>query len=62
MLACFGYPQAQEHDAEQAVRAGLALIDAISRLGDKPVRLRLGIATGPVVVGDLVGRGEPGDG
>jgi DNA-binding response OmpR family regulator/class 3 adenylate cyclase/predicted ATPase len=62
MLACFGYPQAQEHDAEQAVRAGLALIDVISRLGDAPVLLRLGIATGPVVVGDLVGRGEPEDG
>jgi class 3 adenylate cyclase/predicted ATPase len=58
VLAYFGYPQAHEEDAEQAVRAGLAIIDAIGRL-DLAMRLevRIGIATGLVVVGDLLGEG-----
>ena len=58
ILAYFGYPQAHEDDAEQAVRAGLAIVDAVGRL-DLPQRLqvRLGIATGLVVVGDLIGAG-----
>ncbi|HZK91719.1 MAG TPA: AAA family ATPase [Stellaceae bacterium] len=58
ILAYFGYPQAHEEDAEQAVRAGLAIVDAVGGL-DLPVRLevRLGIATGLVVVGDLLGAG-----
>jgi class 3 adenylate cyclase/predicted ATPase len=58
VLVYFGYPQAHEDDAERAVRAGLAVIDAVTRL-ELPERLqvRLGIATGLVVVGDLVGEG-----
>ena len=58
VLIYFGYPQAHEDDAERAVRAGLAVIAAIGRL-DLPERLqtRLGIATGLVVVGDLIGAG-----
>ena len=60
VLAYFGYPQAHEHDAEQAVRAGLALIDRVSRLesGAAALASRVGIATGLVVVGDLIGSGE----
>jgi class 3 adenylate cyclase/predicted ATPase len=57
VLAYFGYPQAHEDDAEQAVRAGLALVDAIPRLrtgGDVALQVRVGIATGIVVVGDLL--------
>jgi hypothetical protein len=58
MLAYFGHPQAHEHDIECAVRAGLALVDAVSRLdggSTGPLQLRAGIATGLVVVGDLLG-------
>ena len=60
VLAYFGYPQAHEHDAEQAVRAGLALIDRVGRLESNATALasRVGIATGLVVVGDLIGSGE----
>ena len=60
VLAYFGYPQAHEHDAEQAVRAGLALIDRVGRLKSNATALasRVGIATGLVVVGDLIGSGE----
>jgi class 3 adenylate cyclase len=59
VLVYFGYPQAHEDDAERAVRAGLELIAAISAL-KAPVSLqtRVGIATGLVVVGDLIGSGE----
>jgi len=59
VLVYFGYPQAHEDDAERAVRAGLELIAAITAL-KSPVTLqtRVGIATGMVVVGDLVGSGE----
>jgi predicted ATPase len=59
-LAYFGYPQAHEDDAERAVRAGLALIEAVAKLGDgagTTLRVRVGIATGLVVVGDLGGEG-----
>ena len=58
ILAYFGYPQAHEEDAEQAVRAGLAIVGAVAHL-DLPQRLqvRLGIATGLAVVGDLIGAG-----
>jgi class 3 adenylate cyclase len=58
VLVYFGYPQAHEDDAERAVRAGLELIEAISGL-KAPVSLqtRVGIATGLVVVGDLIGAG-----
>ena len=59
VLVYFGYPQAHEDDAERAVRAGLELILAVSGLKFvPPLRSRVGIATGLVVVGDLVGAGE----
>src|SRR5215813_7383615 len=59
VLIYFGYPQAHEDDAERAVRAGLALIEAIGKLRiQEPLQVRIGIATGLVVVGDLVGSGE----
>ena len=60
VLAYFGYPQAHEHDAEHAVRAGLALVEAAPRLttaAGVPLQVRVGIATGLVVVGDLIGAG-----
>src|SRR6202048_4085323 len=59
VLAYFGYPQAHEDDAER-VRAGLGAIGAVSRLYVKSVKLqtRVGIATGLVVVGDLIGEGS----
>jgi predicted ATPase len=59
VLVYFGYPQAHEDDAEQAVRAGLALVDAVGRLqAPEPLRVRIGIGTGEVVVGDLIVSGE----
>jgi class 3 adenylate cyclase len=59
VLAYFGYPQAHEHDAERAVRAGLALIEAFGKLRvEEPLQVRIGVATGLVVVGDIVGSGE----
>ena len=61
VLAYFGYPQSHEHDAERAVRAGLAIVEAAPKLeaaGGAPLRVRVGIATGIVVVGDLLGSGE----
>ena len=59
VLIYFGYPRAHEDDAERAVRAGLELIGAVSALGSKaPLQTRIGIATGLVVVGDLIGSGE----
>jgi class 3 adenylate cyclase len=60
VLAYFGYPQAHEHDAEHAVRAGLALVEAVPKLttvAGVPLQVRVGIATGLVVVGDLIGAG-----
>src|ERR1700687_5552015 len=60
VLAYFGYPRAHEHDAERAVRAGLALIEEIPKLATaagSPLQVRVGIATGLVVVGDLIGAG-----
>jgi class 3 adenylate cyclase len=81
VLAYFGYPLADEHDAERAVRAGLALVEAVAAPGrpparacpvldtgagvpgvdavvERPLQVRIGIATGLVVVGDLIGEGE----
>jgi class 3 adenylate cyclase len=60
VLIYFGYPQAHEDDAERAVRAGLSITDAVTRLDVKSVTLqaRIGIATGLVVVGDLIGEGS----
>ncbi|WP_246668355.1 MULTISPECIES: adenylate/guanylate cyclase domain-containing protein [Bradyrhizobium] len=55
----FGYPQAHEDDAERAVRAGLEAIAAVGALKfSVPLQARVGIATGLVVVGDLIGSGE----
>ena len=61
ILAYFGYPYAHEDDAENAVRASLGLIAAAAKLdaGDgTPLHVRVGIATGLVVVGDLIGQGD----
>jgi class 3 adenylate cyclase len=59
VLIYFGYPAAHEDDAERAVRSGLALIDAVTTLAaPEPLQVRIGVATGMVVVGDLVGSGE----
>src|SRR5438270_11110537 len=58
VLIYFGYPQAHEDDAEQAVRAALAVIEAVSRFpAREDLRVRLGVATGLAVVGDLIGEG-----
>jgi class 3 adenylate cyclase len=58
VLVYFGYPQAHEDDAERAVRAGLELIQAVGELkSNAPLQTRVGIATGLVVVGDLIGSG-----
>ena len=58
VLVYFGYPHAQEDDAERAVRAGLKLVAAVSDLKTQAaLQTRVGIATGLVVVGDLIGSG-----
>jgi class 3 adenylate cyclase/predicted ATPase len=60
VLAYFGYPKAHEDEAERAVRAGLAVAEAVGRLTNpagEALAARIGIATGLVVVGDLVGEG-----
>jgi class 3 adenylate cyclase/tetratricopeptide (TPR) repeat protein len=62
MLVYFGYPQAHEDDAERAVNAGLAILDTVKALNlDTPhpefeIAARIGIATGPVVVGEIMGQ------
>src|SRR5256886_14008703 len=62
ILVYFGYPQAHEDDAERAVRAGLELIAAVSDLKTHAaLQTRVGIATGLVVVGDLIGSGASQD-
>lgn len=61
VLVYFGYPAADEHDTEQAVRAGLAILDAIRTTNagsGAPLQVRLGIATGLVVVGEQLGSGD----
>jgi class 3 adenylate cyclase len=59
VLVYFGYPQAHEDDAERAVRAGLELVPAVGALKTHaPLQTRVGIATGLVVVGDLIGSGS----
>ena len=62
VLVCFGYPKAHEDDAERAVRAGLALVERVGQLevASEPLTIRIGIATGLVVVGDLAGVGGAG--
>ena len=60
IMAYFGWPEAQDNDGERAVRAGLAILEAISKLNDKSPRpkltARLGIDSGPVVVGAGAGK------
>jgi class 3 adenylate cyclase len=59
VLVYFGYPQAHEDDTERAIRAGLELIQAVGGLkSHTPLQTRVGIATGLVVVGDLIGSGD----
>jgi class 3 adenylate cyclase/predicted ATPase len=60
ILAYFGYPAAHEDDAERAVRAGLAMAEAVATIvsNGRTLSARVGIATGPVVVGDIGGVGE----
>jgi class 3 adenylate cyclase len=62
LLVYFGYPHADEADAERAIRAGLTIIDAVQRLNTPAgppgtLQVRIGIDTGLVVVGDLIGFG-----
>jgi class 3 adenylate cyclase len=58
VLVYFGYPHAHEDDAERAVRAGLEAVQAVGGLKPSaPLQTRVGIATGVVVIGDLVGSG-----
>jgi class 3 adenylate cyclase len=64
LLAYFGYPRAHEDDAERAIRAGLGIVGAVATLlpagggdGASKLAVRVGIATGRVVAGDLVGQG-----
>jgi len=62
VLAYFGWPQAHEDEAERAVRAGLAVVDTVSRLTTKAggkLACRIGIATGLVVIGDLLDLRQP---
>jgi class 3 adenylate cyclase/predicted ATPase/tRNA A37 threonylcarbamoyladenosine biosynthesis protein TsaE len=59
VLVYFGYPQAHEDDAERAIRAGLELVKAVTELKSRTsLKVRVGMATGVVVVGDLIGAGE----
>ena len=60
VLALFGFPRALEEDPARAVHAGLELVTAVGRLtgaGGTPLAARVGIATGLVVVGDVIGEG-----
>ncbi len=61
LLAYFGYPEAHERDAELAVETGLAVVAAVPKLetpAGAPLHVRVGIATGLVVVGDLLKAGQ----
>jgi len=61
LLVYFGYPKADEYDAERAVRAGLDIIQAVRAIDawpDLTLQTRVGIATGEVIVGDLIGEGR----
>ncbi len=64
ILVYFGYPRAHEDEAERSVRAGLDIVDAMAELNAAIRRppgvelaVRIGIATGPVIVGDQIGEG-----
>ncbi|GKS62922.1 adenylate/guanylate cyclase domain-containing protein [Nitrospira sp.] len=63
LLVYFGYPHAHEHDAERAVHAGLAVLELVKALPrehcpdqEYDIAARIGIATGPVIVGELIGQ------
>ena len=60
VMAFFGYPEAHDNDAERAARAGLAILEAISKLNEHPARpklsARIGIDSGAVVVGTGAGK------
>jgi class 3 adenylate cyclase/predicted ATPase len=61
VMAYFGYPRARQYDAERAVRAGLGIIEELAEARirpELPLRVRIGIATGIVIVGDLIGEGS----
>jgi class 3 adenylate cyclase len=61
VLAYFGWPNAHEDEAERAVRAGLAIAEVVASMlssAGMPLSVRVGVATGLVVVGDLIGRDE----
>jgi class 3 adenylate cyclase len=60
VLVYFGYPRANEDDAERAARAGLGVLAAVARLrapGGEALQVRIGVATGQVVMGDVIGEG-----
>lgn len=62
-LVYFGYPRSQEDDAERAIQAGLAMVEAVANLSTSAgpagtLACRVGIATGPVVIGDVIGFGS----
>ena len=64
VLAYFGYPIADEHDAEHAVDAGLTLVEFVGQVHDdkgRPLQARVGIASGLVLIGDLHAAGAPHD-
>ena len=64
ILVYFGFPLAQEHAAERAVRAGLEIVDKVARLRQRdgqPLQTRVGIATGVVVAGEASGVGPAGE-
>ncbi len=56
VLVYFGYPTAHEDDAERAINAGLGIVEAVKEL-ERDLAVRIGIATGIVVVGDIIGEG-----
>ncbi|MFT4729763.1 MAG: class 3 adenylate cyclase/predicted ATPase [Granulosicoccus sp.] len=60
LLIYFGYPIAHENSPEQAARAGLEVVDALAEVRpfDLRLKVRIGIATGPVVVGEVIGEGS----
>ena len=62
ILAYFGWPRGDEDDAERAIKAALGIVEAVGAMAPPkgqadPLAVRIGIATGPVVVGDIVGEG-----
>ena len=60
LLIYFGYPKAHEDDAERSIRAGLGIVEAVGELRPRDeltLQVRVGIATGQVVAGDIIGEG-----